>query len=272
MMRIIKFIICLSWVGLLNADLSHGRMSIIPEYDQNMVTILFSGHRADSLNNLPFLFSVPDDVDSVSLIKTKADGNLDFIIVTTEKKKGQKWVSVPETLVEFAFMINSSKFPNPGERQFEYRLSFSEIITHLNLEIQEPIAAENFSYSGFLGESSKDPHGQITHSIQWDLIEMDKINTISFSYLNPRGLTTRSALTELMAISQQKDKPVIKPKKIKRYKLYIWEPLIALGVVSIFIALVLMYSKNQTPNLLCSFCGQKINPSDKFCPKCGEKK
>jgi len=175
-------------------------------------------------------------------------------------------------LNEFAFMINSTKFPEPGNRHFEYSLSFSEVIGEFNLEIQEPLPAENFEYSGFQGEKEQDAHGQTTHSIQWQNILENETKLISISYSNSRGLTTRSALAELMTLSQKEDLPKQPINKIKRHKLYIWEPLIALAVVTLFIAIIMMvYQNGKTNSLTCHNCGQKRTRLDNFCSGCGEK-
>ena len=273
-MRFSTFIIFILGVVNLKGDLSHGRMSIIPEYDQNNVTILFSGHRAENTQKTAFLFTVPLDVDSVSLIKSNSDGELDFIIIPTRLIKDLKWVEVAPDLNEFAFMINSTKFPKPGNRHFEYYLSFSEMIGEFNFEIQEPLPAENFKYSGFQGEKTQDAHGQTNHSIQWKNILENETKLISISYSNSRGLTTRSALAELMILSQQDAPPDEQPinKKIKRHKLYIWEPLVALLVVTLFIAIIMMvYQNGKTNSLTCHNCGQKRTRLDNFCSGCGEK-
>ena len=110
MMKISTITLLLIGVVSLKGDLKHGRMSIIPEYDQNLVTILFSGHRLDSESTVPFQFTVPDDVDSVSFIQNKSGGELDFIQIPTQLINNQKWVEVSSTLPEFAFMINSTEF------------------------------------------------------------------------------------------------------------------------------------------------------------------
>jgi hypothetical protein len=270
-MRIFTCFLFLFGVMHLKGEMKHGRMSIIPEYDQNMVTILFSGHRPVDLPDTPFLFTVPLDVDTVSLIRTNPDGELDFIQVPTQEINEFKWVAIPLGLVEFAFMINSTKFIDPGDRHFEYDLSFSEKVGEFDLEIQEPLAAENFNYTGFQGQSAQDAHGQTTHAIQWTNIPANEIRSISMSYLNSRGLTTRSALAEIMALTQQQGQPDKPVKKIKRHRLYIWEPLIALGVVTVFTIIVMHYFHHgKTRNFNCSNCGHKLNPYDKFCPGCGK--
>ncbi|MBT3501453.1 MAG: zinc ribbon domain-containing protein [Candidatus Marinimicrobia bacterium] len=270
MMKISTITLLLIGVVSLKGDLKHGRMSIIPEYDQNLVTILFSGHRLDSESTVPFQFTVPDDVDSVSFIQNKSGGELDFIQIPTQLINNQKWVEVSSTLPEFAFMINSTEFNEPGNRHFEYNLIFSEKIIEFNLEIMEPLAAENFTYDGFDGETSKDAHGQTTHLVQWTNISANDAKSISLSYLNARGLSTKSVLAELMGRSQKEMRPTMPVEKVKRHKLYIWEPLIALSVVSVLIIIILLNVKNKNEsNMNCSNCGSKIKSSGKFCPNCG---
>ena len=271
-MRFSTVILFIIGVVNLKGDLSHGRMSIIPEYDQNNVTILFSGHRADDTKKTAFLFTVPLDVDSVSLIKSNANGELDFVLIPARLIKDLKWVEVAPDLNEFAFMINSTNFPKPGERYFQYELSFSEMIGEFNFEIQEPLPAENFEYSGFNGEKTQDAHGQTSHSIQWKNIVENETKLISISYSNSHGLTTRSALAELMTSLQKEGLPKQPIKKIKRHKIYNWEPLVALLVVTLFIAIIMIvYQNDKTNALTCLNCGQKRTRLDNFCSGCGEK-
>ena len=109
---------------------------------------------------------------------------------------------------------------------------------------------------------------------QWKNILKNETKLISISYSNFRGLTTRSALAELMTLSQQDAPPDEQPinKKIKRHKLYIWEPLVALLVVTLFIAIIMMvYQNGKTNSLTCHNCGQKRTRLDNFCSGCGEK-
>jgi hypothetical protein len=74
-----------------------------------------------------------------------------------------------------------------------------------------------------------------------------------------------------MALTQQQGQPDKPVKKIKRHRLYIWEPLIALGVVTVFTIIVMHYFHHgKTRNFNCSNCGHKLNPYDKFCPGCGK--
>jgi hypothetical protein len=148
------------------------------------------------------------------------------------------------------------------------------MIGEFNFEIQEPLPAENFEYSGFQGEKTQDAHGQTTHSIQWKNILENETKLISISYSNSRGLTTRSALAKLMTLSQKDALPKQQSinKKIKRHKLYIWEPLLALLVVTLFIAIIMMvYQNDKTNSLTCHNCGQKRTRLDNFCSGCGEK-
>ena len=64
---IINFVLCKTLIG----DMGNGRMSIIPEYDQNHITILFSAVVLDTSIQNEISFSIPNDVDSVAYIKKK---------------------------------------------------------------------------------------------------------------------------------------------------------------------------------------------------------
>ena len=256
-------------VKITNGEITNGRLSIIPEYDQNLVTILFTAQRGIKDQKSPIYFSVPDDVDSVSKIETLPNNQINFYVIPTKTIDGKTWVEISPDLVEFAYLINSSPFLKPGPREFEYNLSFSQQVTNLNLEIQKPLAAEKFRYIGFDGQKSSDSNGQTTYFVELDNIPTGSSRLIKISYENPLGITTRDALQELMSISEQKKLPQNPVKQIRRHKLYIWEPLFALGVLSVIIAIVIMNSSVQSLN--CSNCEQKLNSNDKYCPKCGEK-
>lgn len=268
-MRLCLIYLCFVLFHITNGEITDGRLSILPEYDQNVVTILFTAKRGIENAKSSLYFSVPDDVDTVSEIETLPDNNINFNVVSTKNINGKKWVEISDDLIEFAYMIHSSPFPKPGQREFKYNLSFSQEVTNLNLEIQQPLAAEKFRYKGFDGQESRDSNGQISYSAKLENIPNGSNRFITISYVNPLGLTTRNVLKELMSLSQQKEIRQEPVKKIRRHKLYIWEPLFALGVLILITAIVMMNTTVKSLN--CSNCEQKLNSNDKYCPKCGEK-
>tara|TARA_B100001996_G_C18624207_1_gene579056 strand:+ start:218 stop:1024 length:807 start_codon:yes stop_codon:yes gene_type:complete len=260
-------IIWFSLFGNLSGSWEQGRLSIIPEYDQNHITILFSAVRSSTFLEDEIRFSVPDNVDSVAYIKKRDDGKLEFILYPTYKDSGLNWAKIRLEAREFAFMINTQKFNNFGNRDFNYEISFSHPITDLFLEIQEPLAATNFSYSGFTGKKNIDENGISTYSTNLvDILPNENI-MVALSYNNIRGETTQNILSELTLKSEEESSI-----KINRHKLYIWEPIITIGVISLFTIFIMIFIENNSLKLdYCSNCSQRIKDKSNYCPKCGEK-
>ena len=59
-------------ISLINGDeINNVRMSIVPEYEQNLTTILLSIERINIDKENDFSFTLPNDVDSVFIIDIK---------------------------------------------------------------------------------------------------------------------------------------------------------------------------------------------------------
>ena len=241
-----RYFIILMVSTQLFGELNHGRLSIIPEYDRNAVTILISGHKKDASNS--FLLSLPADVDSVSLIQSKAQGELAFISLPIITKGSINWVETPTDKSDFAIMVLTKPFKSAGHRHFDYDLQFSTTVETIDIEVQEPMGATSFNLSGFDGEKTQDPHGQTTHQALLTQVASGNIIPIRLEYENPQGKTTRDILQEMMSMSQQQQSKPIQPnQKVKRHQLYVWEPLMAVGVLTLLIILVMKINSAKYP-------------------------
>ena len=67
---ILFFIISL----IMGEEINNVRMSIVPEYEQNLTTILLSIERINIDKENDFSFTLPNDVDSVFIIEKTNDG------------------------------------------------------------------------------------------------------------------------------------------------------------------------------------------------------
>jgi len=265
-----RYFIILLMSSQLFGELNHGRLSIIPEYDRNAVTILISGHKKEALDS--FLLSLPADVDSVSLIQSKSQGELAFIPLPVITKGNVKWIETPTDKSDFAIMVLTKPFKSVGHRHFDYDLQFSSSIETMDIEVQEPMGATSFNLSGFDGEKIQDPHGQTTHQAQLTQVASGKIIPIRLEYENPQGKTTRNILQEMMTMSRKASANRPPSEPIKRHKLYTWEPLIAVGVLTLLIFIVMKMNQTApTTSTSCKNCGTRLKPTDNFCSSCGEK-
>lgn len=259
------------FIGQLFGNLKHGRLSIIPEYDRNAVTVLISGHKVEATQSM--MISLPTDVDSVSLIQSEANGDLSFQALPIISENNQKWVKTPTDKSDFAIMILTVPFKGPGHRHFDYDIQFSSLVESIDIEVQEPMAATSFKLKGIQGDPIQDPHGQTTHQTQLSQLNPDSKISIQLEYENPQGKTTRELLQEMMNMSQNAPTNRQPPQEIKRHKLYVWEPLIAVGVLTVLVIIFMKMNQTTSQNsITCNNCGQRLKSSDNFCSTCGDKK
>ncbi|MFL3009111.1 MAG: zinc ribbon domain-containing protein [Candidatus Neomarinimicrobiota bacterium] len=170
-------------------------------------------------------------------------------------------------------MIITNKYKLKGKREFDYKLLFSEKIKQIDLELEEPLAAENFKYLGFEGDTSTNSKGQISYKTTiFDFLKSQSIN-LSFEYINNSGNTTKVELNKTL-VSPQKNKKNLpnNRQKVNRYNLYTLETLLALFIVTFLIISILLLFYNRDSALKCTKCGHNLKVNDLFCSKCGEKR
>ena len=110
-------------------EINNVRMSIVPEYEQNLTTILISIERINIDKENDFSFTLPNDVDSVFIIDKTNDGKLLFNAILYDKTK--KEIIVPSK-EEIALMIKTKKYVQSSRRYFNYNLSFFiKVFKHL---------------------------------------------------------------------------------------------------------------------------------------------
>ena len=249
------------------------RVSVIPEYEQNLVTVLMSFDRESDDNVNTLSFTLPNNTDSVYIINRGINNQLGFNSVNYYEKDDYKWVDIPNLEKENAYMIITNKYKLKGKREFDYKLLFSEKIKQIDLELQEPLAAENFKYLGFEGDTSTNSKGQISYKTTiFDFLKSQSIN-LSFEYINNSGNTTKAELNKTL-VSTQKNKKNLpnNRQKVNRYNLYTLETLLALFIVTFLIISILLLFYNRDNALKCTKCGYNLKVNDLFCSKCGEKR
>ena len=251
--------------------MNSGRMSIIPEYDYNGVTILISGQR-DSTNKGKLLsVTVPATTDSVLRIFTDNNNEIYFEPQNIVVRNGHRWIDFPPEIDRYSFMIKTRSFSGSGRRNFNYDLIFSFPVSNLLLEIQQPLGSKNFSHSESEATVESDQHGMRSYTVKLSQIPANEPREIWIKYDNSRGITSLALLAEMMSTVPQVEKEVEPKNSIIRHKLYILEPLIALAVVTIIIAAILILLKEKLMTKTCLNCSQRIAAKDKFCPNCGNK-
>ena len=249
------------------------RVSVIPEYEQNLVTVLMSFDKKSDANVNTLSFTLPNKTDSVYIINRGIKNQLGFNSVNYYEKDDYKWVDIPNLEKENAYMIITNKYKLKGKREFNYKLLFSEKIKQIDLELQEPLAAENFKYLGFKGDSSTNSKGQTSYRTTiFDFLKSQSIN-LSFEYINNSGNTTKTELNKTLVSSQKNKKNLPKNRqKVSRYTLYTLETLLALFIVTFLIISILLFLYKREGVLKCTKCGHNLKVNNLFCSKCGEKR
>ena len=263
-----KLIIFYCFCLLSGEQINNIRMSIIPEYEENFTTILLNVDRINLDLKNDFSMTLPDDIDSVYLIDKIEENSLNFKSISYKKTKIEKKITLPFTSTTSLMMI-TKKYNKTGKRYFNYKLSFSDKISILDIELREPLIGENFSYSGFNGELEIDNFGQRSYRKVKENINKSEVNIISLTYINKMGTTTITKLDSINNSESLKNKD--KKQKIVRYKIYVWETLIVLFLICSLVMIISFNSKNKQIVKKCHKCGEKLNFNDLFCSKCGEK-
>lgn len=265
--------IILFMIFFVKSEENYVRVSVIPEYEQNLVTVLMSFDRDNNIKVNTLSFTLPNNTDSVYIINRDLKNQLGFNSVNYYEKDGYKWIDIPDVEKEKAYMIITKKYQSKGEREFNYKLLFSEEIKQIDLELQEPLAAENFKYLGFKGDKAINNKGQNSYKKTFfDLPKSQSIN-LFFEYMNTSGNTTKAELDKTSLSSQKNKKNLPEDRqKVSRYKLYNLETLLALFIVSLLIVSILLFLKNKESGLKCKKCGNQMKINDLFCSKCGEKR
>ena len=251
--------------------MDNGRLSIIPEYDYNGVTILFSGERDSTDIGRLCSVTVPANTDSVFFIITDDDKNIYFEQYDIIDRNGYGWIDFPPEIGRYSFMMKTRPFIGFENRNFNYDLIFSFFVKNLLLEIQQPLGSRNFLHSESEAIVDSDQHGLRSYTIELSNIPLNKARNIWIKYDNPDALTSLTLLSKMISGNNEDQRTGQPIKNILRYRLYIWEPLLAIAVVTIIITAGLILLKDKIKTNACSICSQLILKGQKFCPNCGNK-
>ena len=144
-----------------------------------------------------------------------------------------------------------------------------------------------FMFSEQNHEDFKDQHGINFKRIHVNNYASNFIKSVSFTYDNPSQDISMNALQKGAQGSQN----VASPQNTKpiRHTLPLWQPLVALGFVSVVvggmfyrqinseaspkeqISKALKSKPAKSKGKFCTECGNKILPMNKFCANCGAK-
>ena len=222
-------------------------------------------------SNTDSIFYVSGDVDKPSIeeINLSNEGNMSFINKRISDKK-------------FRIFIFYDLEKNGTQRSGGFDFQLNHPVDDAHIVVQEPLVSNNFIFSEKNHEDFKDQHGINFKRIHVNNYAENAIKSVTFTYDNPtqdisiNSLQKGAQSTQALA-APQNTKPI-------RHTLPLWQPLVALGLVSVvvggmFYRQISTESSIQEPiskttkskGKFCTECGNKILPKNKFCANCGAK-
>jgi len=270
---ILTFLTALVPIFLFGEGLEYARISIVPEYEGNNIVIFISGKTDSTGMDGTLEFAIPQETDSLMQIKFIGENEVDVQPFPYGSNGENNWVNAGDITGEFAFMIISHHFHNPGKRDFTFNMEFNQMIHAVSLEIQEPPMATQFHSSESEAEIEDDPHGQKIHRVHLHEFEPGTKKSIHISYNNERGITTKGMLQEIMG--NQSDMPPARAQReiepVVRHKLYLWQPTVIALMLAIIIGFIYSQQSTSTEPKDCPSCNAPIAKGAKFCAECGRK-
>ena len=275
-------------------------ISVWPEYDHPGVLVIFNAQLGEEDIPAEVRFPVPER-SRFALVAgstdTTANRMIPIPIQDAETGKEIQFTAVqPSFHVEFYF----NPFPESGaHRHYQYDFTSNLPIDSLLIDLQQPMAAENFSAEVPVDRRMEDSHGLIYHRRQISSLPAGESIHIEAHYDNPSGQMTNNLLQNQMGGSQQMGgtMPPGQGQDGGGTSRNFW----ILGLVGVLVVGVLFYVSRSgkgpsesteqpesngvekreesspegdgTPKgdvKYCIYCGTKLQSSARFCTNCGK--
>jgi mono/diheme cytochrome c family protein len=264
-------------------------LSIWPEYDDPRVLIMFRGEMTPS-TAFPTRITLPlpqgADIIGAGIISTQNELLLQpYQVMSKEPDDSLELnLSSPRFFVEFYF----DPLGSDANKHFTYTFSTPYALGHLEVDVQEPLRATNFTTDPQSMRQGKDEQGFTRHLFAYDNIARGEAKSFTIAY-------TKTATGPSIAKSQPEPEVASQPRRTRNTML----------MASVFLAgaIVLVgggawfwttYQRRRKATLqtqvpshaaqprgsvpdipaanhpnFCSNCGRKLQPTYRFCPGCG---
>ncbi len=248
-----------------------------PEYDHTGVLVLMEGTLRQDVLPVTLAFRIPDDAATVGATFSEGDEEIPLEVPIEQRTDG-KWavleIAKSSKILRTGFYYNP--FTDSAERNIEYILELNQPLDHFHIQVQEPLASENFRIDDPKAQKSGDPtHGFTSYTIHVDGLSPGEQKPISFSYRNPSGQLSMEVLQQMMAAepppssggAASPQTTVNRNDESFKHNMPTWQPLLILAVVALIIG-VIYATKNK---YYCPKCKTQLSGSSKFCSSCGAK-
>jgi hypothetical protein len=284
-----RFIIILSFLGLATAQKSpftNFDVVLYPEYYFEGLMAEVDGEIKEGQVPLNFEMDVPANTDSVFFVSGTAASEPAVKHLSVLKQNQRSYVQVSIIESKFRMFIFFDGHKDGIKRSGDFTLKLNHPVDDAHIIIQEPLVAENFSFSEAEAESFKDQHGINFNRIHIHDFKANTAKSVSFSYENPSGEISINKLQTMLASDDRTASSVPAPttnQKPIRHKLPLWQPLVVLAVVAVIVGWMASVQWKKETNesgasvpktgggKFCTHCGEGISPEHKFCAHCGGK-
>ena len=268
---------CFFAISAQNSPFKSFDVVIYPEYYFSGVMAEVEAEVFEASLPLKLKFQVPSNTDSVFYVSGNSD-TPEVEEANFSNEDGAAFLYKEITDKKFRIFVFYGLNKDGTRRSGDFNFQVNHSIDDAHIVVQEPLVANNFYFSESNHEEFKDQHGINFKRIHVNNYVSNSVKSITFNYDNPTQDISISSLQKNAPNPQNLSVP--QNTSPIRHKLPLWQPLVALGFVSVVVGGMFyrqMNSETDKPEQprakgkFCTECGSKINPKNKFCPNCGEK-
>ncbi|MBT3478465.1 MAG: zinc-ribbon domain-containing protein [Candidatus Marinimicrobia bacterium] len=283
MKKILSILFLLGTLSAQSSSFKSFDVVIYPEYYFDGIMAEIDGEVKDESLPLNLEISVPANTDSVFYVGGTAESEAEVKHLSVLKSKNRSLIQVSVVDSKFRLFVFYPIEKNGTSRSGNFNLEINSDVEDAHVIIQEPLIAENFSFSEKDAETFQDQHGLNFKRIHLHDFRANTNKAISFSYENPTGGISINALQTMLSNDDNAaipSAPSVKTAPV-RHKLPLWQPLVVLGIVAVIVGGMFYAqrkselkdnfdSKPQKGNgKFCTGCGAPIQDNHKFCANCG---
>jgi hypothetical protein len=227
---------------------------------------------------------VPVSTDSVFFVSGTAETESEVKTLSVLKTNNRSFIQVSVLESKFRIFVFYPINKEGSDRSGVYNLEINQHVDDAHIVIQEPLVAENFTFSEKDAETFQDQHGLNFRRIHIHDYRANKRKSITFTYQNPSGEISINKLQEMLSEENvgtgQPNQPTVSEPPV-RHKLPLWQPLVLLGIVSVAVAFMFRVQQKSelkdkainkseiTQGNYCPQCGSAVQAEHKFCANCG---
>jgi len=232
---------------------------------------------------LNFEMNVPANSDSVFFVGGTAASDTEVKHLSVLNTNNRSFVQISVVEPKFRMFIFYPVEKNGIERSGVFNLQINHNVDDVHIIIQEPLVAENFSFSEKEAETFQDQHGLNFRRIHLHDYKANTNKPVSFNYQNPSGDISINVLQTMLSNDETAPSPPNQKASTApvRHKLPLWQPLAVLGIVAIVVG-GMFYSQrkselkigavkvsDKSKGKFCTNCGTAVQIDHKFCANCG---